>query len=815
MTVAAARHIAKTRWLLAAAGLILLALAAAKVWRVYTLVGDLRGQARAAAALLQERPSDTTVPRLRPLAAAIHKDVAQLQGELAPIAPALRLLGWAPKYGVDLAAAGSLLDMAEALSGAAEQGLAAYPSLAPLLQDQQVSPQDLAVRLATARPQIAAARQSFERAAQARAAIPSADLSPELRDGLARIDALMPLLGAGLDLAAAADDTASALAPLEPLLAGDHALDDQLIRQLRGDGARYEQARLSTERAAQSWARIPLDSLPASARARLAPAGAALSLLQVVANLSSAGGQAASAVDPAIFDHSAAPQTHTALIAALDAGQPAIERARAALARAEQARAQIAPDALPPQMRGQLARIDGLLPAARATLDAAEVLPDLLGAHGPRRYLLLAQDVNELRATGGFIGGAGILAIDHGTATQFSLRNSPEIDDLTHHAYPPPPEPLRRYMGIQLWTFRDSNWSPDFPSAARQAIDSYRLGQGRDVDGVIAFDPAAVKLLLEATGPVQVEESGAPVSAATVEQYMLEQYNLNYPKNRKAFMETLGRAIVSKLSSPAGGVPLTGLARALRQALDQKHLLLYLAQPNAAEVLARHGWDGAVRPGDQDFLMVVDSNVGYNKVFPNISETISYTVDLTRPTLPSATLTVRHANRQPRARECSWRQRDKITRYEDYFVDCYWDYLRALVPADSRLVASQTNPTPGAWLFSGADEDGATTIAPGAADSLSLETLVVVPMGEERQTTFRYYLPAGTVAPAGDGWRYRLTIQKQPGLGGLPIAVEIRLPPHARLRQAVPAFTRQEGNDVVYALRLDRDKQIDLAFTTL
>ncbi len=44
-------------------------------------------------------------------------------------------------------------------------------------------------------------------------------------------------------------------------------------------------------------------------------------------------------------------------------------------------------------------------------------------------------------------------------------------------------------MGIDLWVFRDSNWSPDFPTAARQAVALYRPGQPVSVDGVVALGP--------------------------------------------------------------------------------------------------------------------------------------------------------------------------------------------------------------------------------------------------------------------------------------------------------------------------------------
>ena len=42
-------------------------------------------------------------------------------------------------------------------------------------------------------------------------------------------------------------------------------------------------------------------------------------------------------------------------------------------------------------------------------------------------------------------------------------------------------------------------------------------------------------------------------------------------------------------------------------------MLIQVDDPILAGLLSRYGWDGAVIPPPGDFLMVVDSNVGFNK----------------------------------------------------------------------------------------------------------------------------------------------------------------------------------------------------------
>ena len=68
-------------------------------------------------------------------------------------------------------------------------------------------------------------------------------------------------------------------------------------------------------------------------------------------------------------------------------------------------------------------------------------------------------------------------------------------------------------MNIEMWLFRDANWSPDFPTSANMARDLYKLGHGRDIANVVAFDPYAAQLMLAAIGPVTVERSPDPITA--------------------------------------------------------------------------------------------------------------------------------------------------------------------------------------------------------------------------------------------------------------------------------------------------------------
>jgi hypothetical protein len=79
--------------------------------------------------------------------------------------------------------------------------------------------------------------------------------------------------------------------------------------------------------------------------------------------------------------------------------------------------------------------------------------------------------------------------------------------------YVEPPDPLGNYLlKGWSWNLALANWSPDFPTAARQAQWFFEAGGGRPVDGVIGIDVTTLEELLGVTGPVDVPEYGVRVT---------------------------------------------------------------------------------------------------------------------------------------------------------------------------------------------------------------------------------------------------------------------------------------------------------------
>ncbi len=260
-------------------------------------------------------------------------------------------------------------------------------------------------------------------------------------------------------------------------------------------------------------------------------------------------------------------------------------------------------------------------PLVEEGLEVVDIAYGLTGIHGRRRYLIAAQNADELRATGGFIPGAWLITFDGGRMQPMVFYDSPDVDDLSKQC-PSPPEWLGKSLWGGVWVFRNAFWFPHFPDSARAAKELFLLGQGTEVDGVIGLDQWVLPTLVEALGEIPISGSTEQLTADNV----LELVRQGTDKQGRSYLNLIMRGLLQKVSEDMNRTPLDDVMVVAKRMLDEKHLLVYLQDQNAqAKVLARN-WGGALQEGAEDYLLVADSNVGYNKVNSNVKQSIEYRV---------------------------------------------------------------------------------------------------------------------------------------------------------------------------------------------
>ncbi len=491
-------------------------------------------------------------------------------------------------------------------------------------------------------------------------------------------------------------------------------------------------------------------------------------LLTAGAAFTGVAGDGLALVAPALADPGGKP-LHLAALAALADQEPAFEVMAVKAERGVQALEAIPAEALPPRLAQPLEAVRPLLPLAAPGLRMAPALPKLLGVEEPFTYLLLLQNNQEIRATGGFITGVGRVTLSQASPVEMLFSDSYKVDNLGV-SHPPAPQPMQQFMNVPTMFLRDVNWSPDFPTTAQLARAMYQRDQGVLVGGVVSADLHAVQILIDGLGPLSLPGIQEPVTGQNVvdiikalwsnplgESPNPEENFGGWWQNRKSFMPLMAQAFLAKAES--GDFSPLALLKAGIQALDQRAVQVWVDDPRVMAQLAKLGWDGGLHPlPEGDFLAVVDSNLGFNKVDAVLERRLDYQVTWPdgpgNPGLAVARVTYRHPLELPDHR-CDLSPRYGDT-YDEMTRRCYFDFVRLYAPLGSQLV--------------GIDGIFQSTLLdkPGPQETQVFGGFFVLDPGKEHTVTFTYRLP-----PAIQPDSYRLLVQRQAGTRALPFRWDV------------------------------------------
>ncbi len=335
----------------------------------------------------------------------------------------------------------------------------------------------------------------------------------------------------------------------------------------------------------------------------------------------------------------------------LDRSLTSIDAARRSLSRSDS-------DWLIPPLADGLDDLDIELADAQAEAELADqavaVAPALLGADGPRRYVVAFVTPAEVRGAGGFMGSWAEVTADSG---ELRLTDSGPVTDLMPEFNEPPltitgpPEYVARYGRFSPDRYiGDFAFSPHFPHDAQVMSELYPQATGRPLDGVISIDPVALAALLTFTGPLDVEGFDRTLTAENAADFLLRDNYALFPDSDEQ-NEALARLVETTFDELTTG-DLPGprdLADVLSRPTREGHLRLWSPQADEQALFARLGATGAFpapREG-HDFFAVSSQNTGNNKIDVFQSRDLTYDVDVASDGSLQATATVTIRNDAP------------------------------------------------------------------------------------------------------------------------------------------------------------------------
>ena len=494
------------------------------------------------------------------------------------------------------------------------------------------------------------------------------------------------------------------------------------------------------------------------------------------------------------------------LVELLRLGRPSFINAQNYLARASDITNQIDRSSLPPDQLLQLEELENYQEQISSIGSILMVAPDLLtsalGLEGEQSYLVLSQNSDELRPSGGYISTYGWLTIRSGRVVDYNYSAT------TQDSPNPPPQSMSDQVDVPDWWIRyaqpiyaawDGSWSPDFPTTAHMAMWFYNEGNNprSPVDGVISIDIVAFEYILEALGQVVVPEYNVVVNTDNFRDVVYDIRAFGEGDTpHKEFLAALYRQIFADWQAvTADPQKSSAILNVLLRALQEKHVMLYLVDENVNAAVKLLGWSGeqldAVRG---DYLMVVDSNLG-NKSNSSIRRQIIYDVDIQSDASIDSRATV------------------------------LYDYAASIAEQDPAVNEAFHGPldynnlvqlyTPEESILSDAIGEMFRTEEIDSENHSLIVSRLTVPYDSNQRVQYIYRTP-DVIEGIGDFQRYQLVIQKQPGMRAEIVNVQVTLPDGASLVSSTPTPTASyniERQILEYRFEMTGDLEIEIVYS--
>jgi len=478
---------------------------------------------------------------------------------------------------------------------------------------------------------------------------------------------------------------------------------------------------------------------------------------------------------------------------------------------------------IPEEQRAKFSTIKNKLPEitafAKGFADNGRIFADVLGGNGPRKYLFLFQNNQEMRATGGFIGTYGVMDISNGRIKKFFVDGIFNPDGQLIEKIVPP-SPIQKISAA--WSLHDSNWFPNFPTSAEEAMLFYEKTGGPTVDGVIAMTPSVMQKLLEITGPIEMPEYDVTIDKDNFVEKVQQEVEVDYDKELnqpKKILADLAPIMLDKIFNAGNFSDIAKAAKILDESLNEKQILIYSKNYDIEKMLSGLGWSGEILKTQKDYLSVINTNINGFKTDGVIQEKIEHQAEIQPDGTIVDTLTVTRHHNGGQSDYAWW---NKVNA----------DYMRVYVPKGSQLISAEGqtrefNSPPLDYNALGfkrdplvqmeedsikIDEESGTRIYEDADKTVFANWVYVSPQ-ETVTVKYKYLLPFKIEIndknkPADT---YSLLAQKQSGSVGSEFISNITFPETYNIRWKYPNELKMDGNNLKLETDLKTDKFIGAA----
>lgn len=361
---------------------------------------------------------------------------------------------------------------------------------------------------------------------------------------------------------------------------------------------------------------------------------------------------------------------------------------------------------------------------------------------GQHRFVILLQNSDELRATGGFMGSYASVQLDDGVVTQLHIQDIYQPDGQFTGFVEPPAGAKEFLSGGKGFRLPDANWNPDFPASAQEIMQFFAFGKENQVEGVVAINVNVVEELLNITGPIYLPDYAQTVTSDNLSSLARADRNQFFPgsQQKRQFLQALFTQLKLRLAEVVKTQP-EAFAQLLISQSQQKQLQAFALAAELQSLIGNLGLTGQIKTfSSPRYFYLVESNVGINKANRLVTRQVTLQLNPTE-----SIVQLNFINQNP------------ITSLKNEFGD-YINYQRILVPPSYRVHQLTSNgKVLDHW-------DESLIITTGNEQLKQIGFLVTVPAKASASAELHFAHPTLPYTS--------LTIQKQSGLSPTPYHIK-------------------------------------------
>lgn len=229
--------------------------------------------------------------------------------------------------------------------------------------------------------------------------------------------------------------------------------------------------------------------------------------------------------------------------------------------------------------------------------------------------LLLLQNQNEPRSTGGFVGSLAFLHFE-GNRLRWDFSDIYALDRLIPLESQKPAPQFFHNLSTTI-SLRDANFWPDFPTTAKAYRTFLKAADQPAPDTIMAINLHFVENLLKITGPLELQPWGLTADENNIDlvlQFLVESKASGRFEAKKP-VEVFAKTLLGKLSQAESAMLQRWAEVDWRSFIERKNLLAHANNRSLQRLFTKWKLDGSLQQKDNsdEFLHLDFVSVGANK----------------------------------------------------------------------------------------------------------------------------------------------------------------------------------------------------------